>query len=151
MKDELAEVALGNAASDALSIHVRECAACVAELERQRALAQRMDLAVNVLVRSEPPPRLLESIAARARSEQRPQPWIGTWRRVAVVAALATAVIGLMFGLRERQPPAASGADVAALIAWRSPTDAFLERRGSVLEAPLSGVRSAVKPRSSRK
>lgn len=150
MNAELAEVALGNAASKEFDTHLRECPACTAELERRRALARRMDAAVNVLVRAEPPSRLLESINLRARSTRRRQQWIGPWQRVALGAVLVAGVIGLMFGLRGLQPPVARGADVAALTAWRSPTRMLLQRRGSVLDVPLDRVTFAVKPRSSR-
>ena len=150
-RDELAEAALGAAASDALSSHVKGCAACGAELERQRALARRMTVPVDMLVRAEPPYRLVESIAARARLAHRSQTVLGTWRWAAVGAALVAAVIGLAFGMRALQPPVARGADVAALTAWRSPTGVLLERRGSVLDAPLAPVTLTTNPRSARK
>lgn len=148
MNDELIGVSLGEVASETLSIHLTECRACASKLERQRVLAQRMDGAVNALVRAEPPSRLLESISARFRSGQRPRTWTGARPEVAVGAALAASVIGLMLGLRAPQPPVTPAAPVA-LTAWRSPTDALLESRGSVLEVPLNNVWLNLEPRPS--
>jgi anti-sigma factor RsiW len=148
-RNELAEVALGAAPSEALSLHLSECRACAAELERQRALARRMEVAVNALARSQVPSRLFESITARARSTQRSQPWSGAWRGAALGAALAASAIGLIFALRAPQSPVKPDA-ASALAAWRSPTGALLEPRGSVLASPLYDVWFRVEPRLSR-
>jgi len=150
MYDELADIAVGGTASQAASDHLRECAVCVAELERYRVLARRMDAAVNALVRSQPPSRLLQRVTARAGSAERPQPSRGAWPGVAVGAALAASVIALMFGLRAPQPPMTPDADAGALAAWRSPTSALLKPHGIVLEAPLHDAWFNVEPRPSR-
>jgi anti-sigma factor RsiW len=140
MSDELIEVALGRPASEALRTHLEECSACAAELERQRALAGRMDAAVNALVRSQPPSRLLASIAARARNTPQTQRWNRALPRAAVVAALVASIAGLIFGFRAMHPAATPASSTAALAAWRSPTAVLLKPRGSVLHAPLRDI-----------
>lgn len=149
-QDELGDVALGRPASDALAIHLRECGDCVAQLERQRALAHRMDVALNALVRSEPSPALIASITARVRRSVRPRPWFAAWPRAAIGAAFAVAVCGVLFGLRTMQSPAPAVSGAAALTAWRSPTSALLKPHGSVLEAPLQDIWFDLEPRHSR-
>ncbi len=133
MKDALAEVALGEQPSETLAAHLAECAACTARLERQRALAQRMDAAVLALVRAQPAERLQEDIAARFRlaapgSRRRQRSWI------AAGAALA-ASIALFLGVRGLQPHTTPIPNTVALTQWRSPTAVLLE--------PLNGVRHA--------
>lgn len=148
--DELDEVALGKPASDEFSAHLRACRDCAGQLERRRALAQRMDAAVNALVRCEPSPALLASITARVRRTEPARPWFEAWPRAAIGAAVAVAVFGVLFGLRTMQspPPAASAA--AALTAWRSPTSALLKPHGSVLDAPLHDLWFDPEPRHTR-
>jgi len=146
-KEELAEVAVGKPASDALNIHFQECRACAAELERQRALVRRMDVAVRAIVCSPAPPELFASIAARVRSTEQSWRWRGAWQGAAVGAVFALC-IGLIFGLRAMQLPATSGSNAAALTAWHSPTSALLESRDSILEAPLHDVWFDLEPRT---
>lgn len=137
LRDELADVALGGQAGDALSRHLAECPACAAELERQQALARRMDAAVRTLVQAQPPARMLEGVATRVRVAQR-RPARRAWGAIAAGAAIAASV-ALIFGLRALQPQAPV-AGVVALTHWRSPTASLLEPRGSVLRAPLGDV-----------
>ena len=148
MREQIADVALGAASSEPLTLHLAECAACSAELERQRLLVQRVDLAVETLVRAEPPSRLLEGIITRAQGTRAPRPWFGGWRGVAVSVAFAAVIAGLSLGLR------ASGwmsrQDAAAVMAWRSPTAALLEPLGNVVVAPLDDSWSHFKLTPSR-
>jgi len=147
---ELAEVALGASASKRLSTHLQQCSACAAELERQRALVQRMDVAVKALAGSQPPPRLLASITARARCDERPRQWSRAWPRAIAGAAFAASLGGLIFGLRTLETPATSGSDAVSLTAWRSPTATLLKPRGSILDAPLRDVWFDLESRPSR-
>jgi len=149
-RDELAQVALGNPPSEELSTHCQQCTACAAELERLRVLVRRMDVAVKALANSQPRSVLLANITARVRSGEPPRPWSGPWPRAAVGAVFAVSVLGLIFGLRTIAPAPTSGSDAAALTAWRSPTGALLEPRGSVLEAPLHDVWFDLEPRTAR-
>lgn len=135
MREQLADVALGRPAGKELTGHLRECAACAAELERLRALAQLMDAAVQKLVGASPPASLIDGIAARVR-DAAPNPWSRRWMGIAVGAGLAASV-ALAFGLRALQPYAPQSPNIVALTAWRSPTAVLLEPRGSVLRAPL--------------
>lgn len=137
LRDELADVALGGQAGDGLSSHLAQCPACVAELERQRALVQRMDAAVRALVQAQPPARILEGVAARVRGAQ-PQPWRRPWIGIAAGAAIAASV-AIIFGLRALQPQTPAS-NIVALETWRSPTASLLESHGSVLQAPLRDV-----------
>ncbi|HEY5096294.1 MAG TPA: hypothetical protein VII69_14370 [Candidatus Eremiobacteraceae bacterium] len=149
LSEELTDVGLGRRASEALTSHLADCPSCAAELERRRALALRMDAAVSGLVGSQPPAWLIESIAARARSAQPPRVLNGTWPDTAVVSALAASVIAVIIGLRAMLPTAMQH-DSAALSAWRSPTAALMEPRGSVLSAPLHDFWFDVEPSPSR-
>ena len=137
LRDELAGVALGESPSDDVRIHLRDCSACTEELARQRALVQRMDAAVNVSVREQPPAQLLASTLAAVRSSEQPRPWTLLWPRAAMGAALAVLVLCAVFGLRTLRSPATLGSDATQLTAWRSPTGMLLLPRGNVLDTPL--------------
>ncbi|HMD02513.1 MAG TPA: hypothetical protein VKG44_06050 [Candidatus Baltobacteraceae bacterium] len=138
MRDDLSGVALGAPASAKVSAHLRECAACAADLERQQALALRLEGAVKALVRSDPPVWLAARIAAQARSAARPSH--GGRARAVIGTALAAAVAGLIIDFHADHAIPALAPEAAALIAWRSPTDSMLHLRGSVLDAPLRDV-----------
>jgi len=148
MREQLADVALGRPAGEALSSHLRECGACAAEVERLRALALRMDTAVHEWVRAEPPESLMDGVAARVR-DAAPNPWGRRWPGIAVGVGLAASV-ALALGLRALEPPAAQGPNIIALTAWRSPTASLLELHGSVLHAPLRDPWFDAGPRPSR-
>ena len=150
MSEELTDVALGRPASEGLTRHLEGCPSCAAELERQRALARRMDAEVNTLANSQPPSWLIADISARTRSAPPPRPVSGAWPETAVAAALAASVIALVIGLRAMQQPVPQGQDTAALSAWHSPTAALMQARGSVLSAPLHDIWFNVEPRPSR-
>jgi anti-sigma factor RsiW len=136
------DAALGATSSDALMEHLANCAACAARLERRRALARRIDHAVESYVRVELPPGLPDRIGARVTG-RRPPRWRGVWLGVPALVALRA---GLMIfvslhGTRTTTRPA----DIAALAAWRSPTASLLVSRSNVLDQPftLRGVRAA--------
>ena len=134
--EELSDVALGSAPSEALSAHLAQCSACTALLARQRALAARMDAAVHALVSTQPE-RLPENIVARIRfarpqSQHQNRPWAGIAACAAIAASLA-----LIFGLRGWEPHAPTGANVVGITQWHSPTAALLEPQGSILHSPL--------------
>jgi len=132
--EELSDVALGRAPSDALCEHLAQCSACTAQLERRCALAARMDAAVQALVRAQPSGRS-EDIAARARVAQ-PQAQNRQWPVLVAGAAIA-ASLALIFGLRMLPPHSPSTANIVGLMQWHSPTASLLEPQGSILHAPL--------------
>jgi anti-sigma factor RsiW len=140
---QIDDVALGDAPGSALAAHLVTCADCATELERKRALAQRIDRAVGAYVRAEPPPDLAERIASGRSGPPPARAWRARWIGIPAGIALAAALLLLFLsqaGLRSPQ----RGADIAAIAAWRSPTVSLLVSRGNVLGTPftLRGVRS---------
>jgi anti-sigma factor RsiW len=127
----LDDVALGMMPSSVLAAHLCTCAACATQLERRRALAQRIDGALGAYVRAEPSPRLAERIATRAwaqRPRRRRPVWLGVSAGVALVAGVLVFVFAPGGGRVPVHPT-----DVAALVAWRSPTASLLVSRNDVL------------------
>jgi hypothetical protein len=137
MSDALDDAALGRIASESLRVHLVQCSACTAELERRRALAGRIDAAVVAIVSSQPSSRLPARIAAQIRGAAQTGPSIGIWPRIAVGAALAASVATLIVGVRAIPPPATHNHELSTLSAWRSPTSALMAPRGSIIAAPL--------------
>jgi len=134
LRDQLEDVALGGAATPELSRHLAECAACAAELERQRVLARRIDGAVYAVVRAEPPPQLPAGVAARLTAGRRPgarharRPWY------AALALAATCALIVSFGYRALERPPVAHSDLSALATWRSPTASLLEPLGALTQ-----------------
>jgi hypothetical protein len=137
MGDALNDAALGLEQSEPLRVHLARCSACTEELARRRTLALRIDAAVAAIANAQPASQLPESIAARIRSATQTKPSNRFWPRIALGAALAACVAGLIVGLRPAHPPAGHGRELAALSAWHSPTATLMDSRGSVLAAPL--------------
>jgi anti-sigma factor RsiW len=138
------DVALGASASSALAAHLTTCAACAMRLEQKRLLAQRIDRAIGAFLAAEPAPGLPERIAARVPM-QRPRRRRIAWRVAPVGVALAAGLVVFISsfgGLRGT----AHAPDIAAIVAWRSPTASLLVSRSSVLGAPftLRGPRDGV-------
>jgi anti-sigma factor RsiW len=136
------DAALGATPSDALIAHVATCSACASRLERRRALAQRIDGAVQAYVRAELPPGLGGRNGARP-SAQRPSRWRTVWLGVPAGVALAAALFVFVASHGGTRITTARPADIAALAAWRSPTASLLVSRSNVLDTPftLRGVR----------
>jgi anti-sigma factor RsiW len=137
MNDALDDAALGDSVNESLRIHLAQCCACTAELERRRALARRIDEAVVALANAQPASALPQRIGAQIRSASQKRTPNRVWPRIAIGAALAASIAGFVVGLRAVPPPAAHGHELSALSSWRSPTGALMESRGSVLVAPL--------------
>jgi anti-sigma factor RsiW len=145
LRDELADAALGQPASEALRRHLEECEHCAPELQRQHALVQRMDAAVSGLVRAEPRAKLLESVQERTQragplaGEAGPRTWSRQWVGIAAGAAIA-ASLAVAVGVHVLRPHATPVSSAVAVTTWRSPTAALLEPHGSVLHAPLRDI-----------
>ena len=122
MRDELIEAALGAPPSEALTLHLRACAACACELDHQRALAERIDETVRSLVSAQPSTDLLEGTLTRATIARRSLPM---WPRLAAATAVAAGILAFAFSLHATQPRT-TRPDAAALTAWQSPTAALL-------------------------
>jgi anti-sigma factor RsiW len=137
------DAALGATASEDLIAHMATCEPCAARLERRRTLARRIDRAVEEYVRVEMPVGLLDRVGAKA-SAGRPGRWRALWIGIPASVALVAASFVLFSWLGSSQMTARP-ADIAALVAWRSPTASLLVSRGNVLDAPFSirGVRAA--------
>jgi hypothetical protein len=144
---EIADVALGAAPGPALRRHLDECAPCAQGLARQRALARRLDAAVDLLVRAEPPPELAGRIVTRVRLTDSARPGFRKARpaiRIArpttlIWATLAAVVLAAFFLVRSVLPPTSnSTANAAAIVHWHSPTSSLLESRISVRMQPHS-------------
>jgi anti-sigma factor RsiW len=145
LRGELADAALGQPVSEPLRSHLGECDICAAELQRQRALVQRMDAAVGRLVRAEPPAKLLKAVRERTRragplaGEARPRSW--SRQRVGIAAGAAIAAcLAIAVGVNVLRPHGTPVSSAIAVTAWRSPTAVLLEPRGSVLHAPLRDI-----------
>ena len=144
LREQLDAVALGDAASPELATHLAECADCTSVLQRQCALAARLDEAVRSIVRVEPPPLLVAGVATRLARGERVWDWSALGPRLTASLAAAVCVALLVLGLRafERPtPPHAS--ELSALAAWRSPTLSLLEPRGLSLDIRPSPSRTS--------
>ena len=131
LHEQLEDLALGSPATSELSAHLDECAGCVTELERQRALLLRLASAIDALVRVEPPAQLYAASSARSTPVR---PRLAVWAVVAVCAVL------FVIGFRMLDRPLAARSDLTALTQWHSPTAWLLEPSTTPLDvrpAPL--------------
>ena len=134
-KDRLLDIALGWAASSELQEHLSACAGCSRALVEMRASRERMDGAVEKLVRdAEPSPafraRLLASIAARPAASKKWPVLVGA------AAAAAFAAVLLVPRVKEVASPPSDIASVSALTQWRSPTESLLRApAGEILKS----------------
>jgi anti-sigma factor RsiW len=133
--DELVDVAFGIAPSHALTQHMDSCPACSANFESRRALAQRIDMALQARIQLDPPPYLAERIVAHARRAQ-PRRWSGIRFGVRIAATLAVIFVLVMFGIY-RSASTHRELDTGALMAWRSPTASLLTQNLDIVRTPL--------------
>lgn len=131
----LDDVALGAHPSHALATHLKTCPACAAQLERKRAIAERIDRGIVTAVRAELPPGVAERIAART-SFRRPQRRRFVWLGVPAAMAFACAIL-IFVSLVDNRRTSLHPTDVGAFTAWHSPTASLLISRGNVLRTPL--------------
>jgi anti-sigma factor RsiW len=145
-RGQLEEIALGGEATPEVRRHLAECAACAAELDRQRALLRRLDGAIAAIVRAEPPPHLFAGVDARLTAAQPPA--ARNARRIwsAAVAAVAACALIVSLGFHALQRPPVADSELSALSAWRSPTASLLEPPGALMPPqphPTSGATNA--------
>ena len=133
--EEMIDVAFGVAPSPALLQHLESCPTCSSNIERRRTLAQQIDTVVQARVYAEPPSYLAERIVEQAQSA-RTRRWNNRRLGVPIGAALAAAVLLVVFGLN-RPVTTQREADTAALTAWRSPTESLLTQHVSIVRTPL--------------
>jgi hypothetical protein len=119
--DAIADAAWGDASGPALVKHLAVCPGCAAALRDARAKASRIDQALKRQVAVDPPSFGPDRVMARAGELNRaraPRRW---WTWAAFAGAAAMFVLVVLWTARPKPK-----ADVAALAAWRSPTQALL-------------------------
>jgi hypothetical protein len=132
-REELAEHALGAAASHALKEHLGACSVCSRALREWKARMGRVDEAVRQRAAVEPRPESVSRLLARVQ-EERSRGWLAarTWQWAAAGALAAVAAISV-FGAREylrRKETRRVYAAAAAISKWNSPTGSLLQVRG---------------------
>lgn len=127
--EEILDLALGVAPSDALRAHFSGCEACAAALWEFRERAARIDEGVRALARGEPSAFLASRILVQAAT----RPPFSTWSarfRLALAAfaliALVTTGVHAVRGSIERQRTEAAQAAARNISSWHSPTEALL-------------------------
>ncbi len=134
-KDQLLEAALTGIAAAGLEEHVLRCADCAKELADLRARRERLDALLHFVVHGAEPPaefRARVLAAAEAVSEaKRGRPWCAWGLAGAMVAVVATLIIGLTSHRRAvRTVPETELAAAEKLAEWRAPSDVLLETPG---------------------
>jgi hypothetical protein len=136
-REELADHALGGAASQELVAHVANCATCAGALAAWREEIGRIDTGVRQMTAVEPP----ADFYARVLGAVAEPGWFRGWRMAAVGVALAAVVVAVMLNVRARFETRRSYAAAVQLASWRPPTDVLLARPGENLlkEVPRLG------------
>jgi len=115
--EAIADCALGNAAGPALAAHLAVCPHCENALRESRAMAARIDEALDRRAAVEPPVYGPERVMARVVGRAEPRRW-WRWAAVGCVVVLMAIVMWM------RRPTLKT--EVTALSTWRSPTQALL-------------------------
>jgi anti-sigma factor RsiW len=132
MHDGLIDVALGQPPPDDVRAHLRSCAACRAALDRHRATIARADRVLRETVAQQPPAGLVARITAAA-SAQRARARFGSWVRAGVAAALVAGIAWAM----ESHALVRTAVPAGSIVSWHSPTQALLQSRESIVDAPF--------------
>jgi anti-sigma factor RsiW len=121
-KDALADCALGKTPEPDLAAHLAICPGCQNALLEGRAMAARIEEALRRSAAVEPPLHGPARVMGRIHGQADTRVW---WRWTAVgSAALAILVAAVGSVMWVQRPP--HRADLTALSAWRSPTEALL-------------------------
>jgi len=118
--DAVAECALGTEPGPALAEHLRVCPQCENALRESRAMAARIDEALDRRAAVEPPLYGPERVMARVIVRTDTRRW---WKWAAVGSAVAAMLLAIVMWVRRPTREA----DVTALSTWRSPTQALLQ------------------------
>lgn len=108
---------LGDADTDRLDEHLRDCDACRAELDRLAPvpeLLRSLEHAPPIAVGSRPSPARIEGLLARMRSDRARELRRGRVRRLVAVAAAVLLVAAALGVLVTRDSPAPNGTDPVA-------------------------------------
>lgn len=119
-KDAVADCALGDAAEPALAAHLAVCPGCADALRESQTVAARMNEALYRRAAVEPPFYGPDRVMARVSGRNRARTI--RWWKWAAVGSMAAILIAIVLWT-QRPPPQT---DLAALAAWRSPTEALL-------------------------
>ena len=112
--------------------HVETCSACRAELERQRALYERIEDGVTALVGVQAPAAIAARVRQQIASEWAPSFVFRNWAWFGA-AAMATAAIVFAIGLRPHQAPS-------------GPRDVTESATAAASTQPPASVQKAVEP-----
>jgi anti-sigma factor RsiW len=113
--DAIADCALGTEPGPALAEHLAVCPQCASALRESRAMAARIDEALDRRAGVEPPLYGPERVMARVAGQAEPRQW---WRW-AVVGCMVV-LMAIVMWIRRPRP------EVTALSTWRSPTEQLL-------------------------
>jgi anti-sigma factor RsiW len=127
-QDAIADCALGNTPEPELAAHLASCPRCESALRESREMAARIDAALHRRAAVEPPLYGPERAMARIRGQADAGPlwsayWSPRWRRAGVGGAVLAVAVAAIHWVHRPAPRA----DVTALSAWRSPTQALLQ------------------------
>jgi negative regulator of sigma E activity len=142
-KDWLSDAALGalDAARDGeLRAHLRECAACRAALEEERALLAAIDAGLEASVAAEPSPSFVAQVRMRVAEEAPPsRAWLAGWLPVTATAVAALILLVVWFVPRGAQQPEATPQTVVQQAPTpQVPSTAAPEASGTLLRAPVA-------------
>jgi hypothetical protein len=123
-RDAVADCALGMVPGPAFAAHIDCCPNCAEALRESQAAAARMNTALDRRATVDPPSYGPDRVMARIAGRNLPHTTL--WWRWALVACLTAMLIASV--LWTRHPPRqTSGRTLAALVSWRSPTEALLQ------------------------
>lgn len=126
-QDQLMDAALGGLPPEreaALHAHLRECASCRSEFDRQQRLCAAMDQALEAGVAAEPSPEFLARIRTKIAEQPAPgREWLGGWLPVAAGAVAVVALLVVWFFSREAVQPAPQVSPVAEVAPRPKPAE----------------------------
>ncbi len=123
-RDAVADCALGIVQGPAFAAHIDRCPDCAEALRETQAAAARMNAALDRRAMVAPPSYGPDRVMARIAGRNLPHTTL--WWRWALVAGLTAMLIASVLWTR-RPTPQTSVATLAALVSWRSPTEALLQ------------------------
>ncbi len=118
-REAIAGCALGKTPDPDLAAHLAICPQCESALREGKAMAERMDAALQRRAAVEPPLYGPERVMAHIHGQTDTRAW---WRWAVVGSAVLAGLIAIAMWVR----PPAPEADVTAFSTWRSPTQALL-------------------------
>ncbi|MBV8170319.1 MAG: hypothetical protein JO219_00115 [Candidatus Eremiobacteraeota bacterium] len=133
----LDDVAAGATADADLSAHLQTCDECAQELQRKRALMERIDGAVQRWIAQAPPSDIAERVMIRTRASAQARMPAALPLSAGIAAALAL-VVASYVGMRHA-PVASTPQQRQSVLDWNSPTATLLAPSGSVFNVNAPG------------